>query len=86
MRVGLFLLLIIIPRFAKQGKIHRQPPCNLGDQLCKILAHKTEIMKVLHHKLYSKFLENGSDDAVQLQDIDLIELVLGWSHAGGLQN
>jgi hypothetical protein len=32
MRVDSFLLLIIIPRFAKQGKIHHQPPCNLGDQ------------------------------------------------------
>ncbi len=39
-------------------------------------------MKVLRRKLYSKFLENGSDDAVQLQDIASIELVLGWSHAG----
>jgi hypothetical protein len=82
MRVNSILLLIIIPGFAKLEKIHRQPPCNLRDQLCKILAHKTEIMKVLHRKLYSKFLENGSNDAVQLQDIDSIELVLGWSHAG----
>jgi hypothetical protein len=64
MRVDLFLLLIIVPRLAKQREIHHQPPCNLGDQLCKILAHKTEIMKILHRKLYSKLLENGSNDAV----------------------
>jgi hypothetical protein len=38
-------------------------------------------MKVLRPKLYLKFLENGGDDAMQLQDIDSIELVLGWSHA-----
>jgi hypothetical protein len=64
MRVDSFLLLIIIPRLAKQRKIYRQPPCNIEDQRRKILAHETEITKVLRRKLYSKFLDNSSDDAL----------------------
>ncbi len=83
LRVNSLLLLIIIPRLAKRRKIHLQPPCNLGDQRRKILAQETQITNVLRRKLYSKFLDNCCDDAVQLQDNNPIKLVLGWAHAPG---
>ncbi len=64
MRVDSFLFLIIVPGLTKQRENHSQPPCDLGDHQCKIFAHETEVMKVLCHKIYLEFLEDGSNDAV----------------------
>jgi hypothetical protein len=80
-QVNSLLLLVIIPGLAKQREIYFQPSYDFGDHLCKGLAYKTEVMKVLHSKFLLESLEKGCNYAMELQGINLIVLVLGWSHA-----
>jgi hypothetical protein len=81
MQVDYLLLLVIIPGLAKRREIYFQPSYDLGDHWCEGLAHEMEVMKVLHSIFLLESLEKGCDDAMELQGIDSIVLVLGWSHA-----